>query len=80
MTTRVYRGYCLPDVDWEVIFAEFVAIREAILQEIPTLPWMSSMEERRVRLWLTRFYERIDTSRGRDAIVTSCREVPELLN
>lgn len=79
VTTRVFRGYCLPDVEWASLFAEFVAIREGILQEIPTLPWMSSMEERRVRLWLARFYERIESSRGREAIVSSCREVPDSL-
>ncbi|MGB5163929.1 MAG: hypothetical protein WBN09_05350 [Woeseiaceae bacterium] len=79
VTTRVFRGYCLPDVDWPPIFDEFEAIRDEILLEMQSLPWMSSTELRRVRLWLTRFYDRIESPEGREAIVASCRAVPESL-
>lgn len=79
VTTRVFRGYCLPDVEWSSLFDELASIHDEVLQEIAALPFMSSTEERRVRLWLNRFYERIETSRGREAIITSCRELPESL-
>jgi hypothetical protein len=79
VSTRLFRGYCVPGTDWDAIFEEFMSIRGALLEEINGLPWTLSAEKRRVRLYLKYFYDKIESRRGRQAIIDSCRPVPESL-
>ena len=79
VTTRVFRGYCWPGVDWSAVFDEFTAIKDDVFAEAAALPDMSGGEQRRIRVYLKRFYEKIESSEARQAIVDSCRPVPEPL-
>jgi len=76
VTTRVFRGYCWPGVDWSAVFDEFTSIKDDVLEESFALPGMSGTEARRIRVYLKRFFEKIESSEGRQAIVDSCRPVP----
>ncbi len=71
---RLYRGFCDPAIDWDVLFARFQAIRAQVFDLLEQLPGISSIGRRGARKFLSGFYAILDDPRRRqDRIIGSCR-------
>lgn len=78
VTTRHYRGLCWPDQDWDGLFERFRQIEDGVFEEFARLPRVRKKEQRRVRFFLERFFEILDTEKDRrKKIIDACRPIPE---
>jgi hypothetical protein len=72
---RVYRGFCWPDLDYEAIYAQFNAQREAVSELVQGLGAMSEDEKEEVLEYIDEFYEVINNSRRADRQISgACRK------
>ena len=75
---RLYRGYCLPGLDWDALFAHFDERRDAVFARIADTPGLSDRSRERARTYIERFYETLVSPKARRArIVDDCRPLPE---
>ena len=76
VTHRLYRGFCLPELDWQAAYQPFQDHREAIFGLVDELPGLSGYRKRNARSFLQKFYQVIDSESKRyKKIETACREL-----
>ena len=74
---RKYRGFCWPGFDWNGIFAEFLAIRPAVIRLLDDLPGLDRGRHRDTTWFLNRFYKTIESPEQRQKqIIDDCRRLP----
>ncbi len=77
---RLYRGYCLPGIDWEALFRRFEEQRDAVFAMIDTTPGLNDYTRRRSRSYIQDFYKTLESPRSRRShIIDNCRKLPEPL-
>ena len=80
VTTRYFRGFCWPELDWQALFQRFRDVEDRVFEELYALPRLSRKERRRVRFFLEAFYDILgNESRSRSRIIGRCRDLPESL-
>ena len=74
---RHFLGYCQPGTDWDGLFAEFAARRQAILALGETVPGLSSNGRKATEYFLNGFFRTIDSAEERTKrIVGRCQPWP----
>lgn len=74
---RVYRGFCRPEIDWQGLFARYLASRDEIMALIPAIDGLSPSEIRRTGFYLSRFWKILTSEKKRhEKIVEECRRMP----
>lgn len=80
VTTRYFRGFCWPDLDWQALFDNFRAIEAEVYDELKSLPRLSTKEKRRVRFFLKAFYDILENDDlYQKKIIDRCRDLPDSL-
>jgi hypothetical protein len=71
---RLYRGVCMPGVDYQASFRRFNEVREPVLALVRNLEGMSEANRESARGYLEEFYEIInDPQRASAEVIQACR-------
>ena len=74
---RYFLGYCQPGTDWDRLFADFTARREAILALGETIPGLGRNGRRSTAYFLSGFFKVIDSAEERaERVVGGCQPWP----
>lgn len=73
--TRRYHGLCRPDVDWDGLFARFLAHRDEAYDLARTLPGVGKPRRGRILSYLDSFFDILESPRDRERrIISACRK------
>jgi hypothetical protein len=71
---RIFRGFCRPGPDWDAVFRDFGARRDAVMDLVETVPALASTERERTLAYLEAFFDLLASPERRAAsIVAACR-------
>jgi hypothetical protein len=70
---RLFRGFCTPAPDWDVLFAHFGARREALFDLVAEVSDLLPAVRKRVLDYLGSFFDHLDSPDRRASIAVACR-------
>jgi hypothetical protein len=74
---RYFLGYCHPDTHWDLLFADYLQKKEAMLSATMDTPRLDNKSKRSINRFLKQFFAILESPEQRDAeIVSHCQGWP----
>jgi AAA family ATP:ADP antiporter len=70
---RVFRGFCTPTPDWDLLFDHFGARRAVVFDRVAEVPELLPAVRKRVLQYLGSFFDQLESPQRRASIAAVCR-------
>jgi hypothetical protein len=74
---RYYLGFCHPDEEWQVLFTQFLELKDAILSMVDEIPGFDRTSTRSTRYFLKKFFRILESDEQCDKVILkTCKPWP----